>query len=58
LGNLRERDYLECPDVDGRIILRYIFRKWDGWVWDWTDVVQDRDKWWALVNKVMNLQVP
>ena len=28
-GNLRERDYLEDPGADGRIILRWIFRKWD-----------------------------
>jgi hypothetical protein len=26
-GNLRERDHLGDPDVDGRIILRWIFRK-------------------------------
>jgi hypothetical protein len=26
-GNLRERDYFGDPDVDGRIILRWIFRK-------------------------------
>ena len=25
---------------------------------DWFDVVQDRNKWQALVNAVMNLQVP
>jgi hypothetical protein len=25
---------------------------------DWIDVVQDRDRWWALVNAGMNLQVP
>jgi len=28
-GNLRERDYLGAPGVDGRIILKCIFRKWD-----------------------------
>ena len=28
-GNLRERNDLEDPDIDGRIILRCIFRWWD-----------------------------
>jgi len=28
-GNLRERDHLRYPGVDGRIILRWILRKWD-----------------------------
>jgi len=32
-GNLRERDDLEDLGVDGRIILRWIFRKWDVGVW-------------------------
>jgi hypothetical protein len=31
-GNLRERDHFEDPDIDGRIILRWIIRKWKG-VW-------------------------
>jgi hypothetical protein len=25
---------------------------------DWIDLAQDRDRLWALVNMVMNLQVP
>jgi len=25
---------------------------------DWMDLAQDRDRWWALVNMVMNLWVP
>jgi len=32
-GNLRESDHLGDPDLDGRIILRWFFRKWDVGVW-------------------------
>jgi len=28
-GNLSERDHLENPVVDGKIIFRWIFRKWE-----------------------------
>jgi len=28
-GNLRETGNVKDPDVDGRIILRWIFRNWD-----------------------------
>ena len=32
-GNLRERDHFEYAGVDGRIILRWIFKKADVGVW-------------------------
>jgi len=32
-GNLREIGHLGDPGVDGRIILRWIFRQWDVGVW-------------------------
>ena len=32
VGNLRERDHWGDQDLDRRIILRWIFRKWEG-VW-------------------------
>ena len=31
VGNLRDRDHWGDLDVDGRIILRWIFGKWEGW---------------------------
>jgi hypothetical protein len=32
-GNLRERHHLENLGVDERMILKWIFKKWDGRVW-------------------------
>jgi hypothetical protein len=55
--NLRERGHLEEPGVDGRIILRLIFRKL-GWGMDWIDLALDRYRWRAIVNAVMNIRVP
>jgi hypothetical protein len=33
LGDLRERDHFGYPGVDGKIILRWISRKWALGVW-------------------------
>ena len=48
---------MENPDVDERMILKWIFRKWDGGM-DWIDLDQDRDRRRALVNAVSKLWVP
>jgi hypothetical protein len=56
LGNLREGDHLGDLDIDGRVILKLIFKQWDEGV-DWTELAQVRDRWRALVNAVMNLRV-
>ena len=51
-GNLRERDHLEDPCIDGRIIFRRFFREGNG-VMGWIDLDQDRDRWQVLVNAIM-----
>ena len=47
---------MENPDVDGRIILKLIYKKCDGDV-DCIDMAQDRDRCRALVNAVMNFRI-
>jgi hypothetical protein len=49
------RDHSEYLLRGGSIILKWILEKY---VMDWTDLAQDRDRWKALVNTVMNLSVP
>jgi hypothetical protein len=53
-GSLRERDHWGDQDVDGRIILRSIFRKFEEVV----GLAQDRDKWRALVGTLRDFRVP
>ena len=43
--------------VDGRRILKWMLETWDGGM-NWIDLAQDRDRWRALVNAVINFRVP
>jgi hypothetical protein len=54
-GDLRQRGHLKDLDVDGNIILECVFKLW---VRAWTDLAEDRNKWRAPVNAVMNFWVP
>ena len=42
-ADMRERDHWGDPDVDGRIILRWFFRKWEGVEtgWSWLRIGKD-----------------
>ena len=50
-GNLRERDQLQDPDLQGRIILKRICKKWNGDL-DWIEPAQDGDRRRAVVYSV------
>jgi len=52
-GGLRERVHLEDLSIDGRKILKRIFKKWDAGT-DWIVGAKDRDRWPALVSVVIS----
>jgi hypothetical protein len=56
-GGVMERDHMEELGLEGRT-LKWICKKWDVVGVDWIDLAQDRDRWRALMNAVMNLPVP
>ena len=49
---------LRRAGVDWKKIFKSILREvgWEGM--EWSDVAQERDRWWALLNLVASLRVP
>jgi hypothetical protein len=43
VGNLREGDHLEDLSADGRVILKWVFKKLDE-KHNWIDLIQDKDR--------------
>ena len=51
-GDLRERDHMEDLGLDGRIILKWVLKEWDGLDRSGSGLGQ------VHVNVVTNLQIP
>jgi hypothetical protein len=45
---------LEDLGVDGRLILKWIFKTWAGGM-DWMDLDEERNRWRAVVSAVIKL---
>ena len=50
VGKSEGKSPLGNPDVDGRIISRWIFRKWDVGSMECIELALDRDRWRVLVG--------
>jgi hypothetical protein len=49
--------YWRDSGVNGRIILGMDLQEVGCEGLEWIELAQDRDRWWAIVNAVMNLRV-
>ena len=58
MGNLRGKIPLGRPRSRWKDNIKMDLQEVGGGGMDWTDLAQDRDRWRALVNAVMNLRVP
>jgi hypothetical protein len=46
-GDLRGRYHLEEAGLDGSVMVKWVFKKWNGSV-DWFDMAEGRDRWRTL----------
>jgi hypothetical protein len=58
VGKPEGKSYWGVQEVEGRMILRLIFRRLEEGRGDWMELAQDRDRWRALVGTVRDFRVP
>jgi hypothetical protein len=56
VGNQKEREHFEDQGIDGKVGSEWILRRLGRSI-EWIELAQDRGRWRALVNTVMNLRV-
>jgi len=55
--NLKSGDLLEDAVIHTRLILKWIFQKYDGRMWTEFILLRIEYQWWALVSALMNLKL-
>jgi hypothetical protein len=58
VGKTEGKRPLGRPRCRWVVILGWILERWDWGDVDWIDLAQDRNRWRALLNSVLNLRVP
>jgi hypothetical protein len=58
VGRCKGKSAFEDLGLDGRIILKRVFKKWDEGSVEWIYLAQNTDRLRAVVNSVMDLRVP
>jgi hypothetical protein len=56
VGKPDGRNHLEDLGLDGRVLLKWIFKHWNVSI-DWIDLAQDRNRWRSVVKVAMNLRI-
>jgi len=56
-GNLKQRGHLEDQGVDGRIILKFMFKNWDKDIYNGLIWLRKMERCRAHVNAVMNFRL-
>jgi hypothetical protein len=56
VGNPEGKSHVEDQGVDGRMVWKWTLGRLVGGV-EWIHLAQDRERWRAVVNAVMNLRV-
>ena len=57
-GDQRERDHLGRPRIRWEDNIKIDLQEVECGEMNWIELAQDRDRWRALVNAVMNLRFP
>jgi len=58
VGKPERRRPLGRPRCRWEDNIKMDLQEWDVGIMDWIELAQDRERWRALVNAVMNLRVP
>jgi hypothetical protein len=56
MGKPEGKDYLKDQGIDGRMGSKWALERLVGRGVEWIHLAQDKDRWWGLVNAVMNTQ--